>query len=518
MRQMERERFMANKIITAKQAAAMVQMGDVVAINGFIMAGCPDELCCALEQHFLKEAFPRDLTLVCITSVGDGGTRGVNRLAHKGLVRRIISGHYNFIPKIQHMIFAEEIEAYNFPQGIMAQLLRDCACKNPLTVSPLGLDTFVDPRLQGGRLNRSTVQPLNEVMQIDGQEYLRYHSLKKVDCAFLRGTYADQNGNVCMRKEGATVDALIMAQAAKNSGGKVFVQVERVVERIHPHDVNIPSIMVDYIVPVSDMKYHMQSADTVYNPSYSGEGDVVPVDIPPVTNPERRIIVKRCLSELQKGSVINLGIGMPEGIAAMAAEYGITDFTLTVDVGIIGGTPAGGLDFGCTQNPTAIIYHSQLLDFFHGGGLHQAFLGLAECDRHGNVNVSKFESRITGIGGFIDLTQTAKKVYFIGTFTAKGLKTEYRNGALHIVREGSIKKFRRHIEQQTFSADRSRALAQQVMFVTERAVFSITEKGLTLTEIAPGINLERDILSQMEFRPAVSDRLKIMDQRYFEEQ
>ncbi len=504
---------MKNKQISAKQAALLVAPGDTVAINGFIMSGCADELCHALEQRFIEENSPFDLTLLCITSVGDGNSRGVNRLAKKGLIKRIISGHYSFMPKIQHMIFAEEIEAYNFPQGIMSALLRDCACKNPLTLSPLGLSTFVDPRLSGGRLNKKTTEELTEIMTLDGEEYIRYKSIKKVDCALIRGTYADAFGNISMEKEGAITDALIMAQAAKNSGGKVLVQVEKVVDSIPPHMVVIPSIMVDHIICASDMKYHMQSADTVYNPAYSQ--NFSPVEIPPLKNPERRIIISRCLQELKKDSVINLGIGMPEGIAAMAAQRNISDFTLTVDVGIIGGTPAGGRDFGCTQNPSAIISHGQLLDFFHGGGLDQAFLGLAESDRQGNVNVSKFESRITGIGGFIDLTQTAKQIFFIGTFTAKGLQTQFVDGKLKITNEGSIRKFKKHIEQRTFSAERSKELEQEVMFITERAVFKITKKGLTLTEIAPGIDLQQDILSQMEFRPHVSENLKLMDKSHF---
>lgn len=504
------------KIVTAREAVAQIQDGAVIAVNGFIMSGCADELLAALEERFLATGHPRDLTLVLITSVGDGAGRGVDRLAHKGLVRRIISGHYSFMPAIQKLILDEDIEAYDFPQGVMSQLLRDRASGNPLTVSPLGLRTFVDPRLDGGRLNNATTEQLNELYEVDGQDFIRYKSLPPIDFAFVRGSLSDQEGNVSMRREGAMVDAFIMAQAAKNSGGTVICQVGGLEDHIPAPDVRLPAIMTDYIVPASDMCFHMQSAETVYNPAYSGEIPAADRQYEPVTNPERRIIIKRCLKELIPGAVINLGIGMPEGIAAMAAERGTDDFTLTVDVGIIGGTPAGGRDFGSTINPSAILFHADLLDFFHGGGLEQAFLGLAECDPEGNVNVSRFKGRITGIGGFVDLTQSAKNVYLIGTFTAKGLRTEFRDGRLRILQEGSVRKFLRHIEQITFSAQRSRELGQNVMFITERAVFRLEENGLTLTEIAPGLDLEKDVLSQMEFRPHIASPLKTMDADLFE--
>lgn len=506
----------SGKVKTAAEAVAQIEDGAVVAVNGFIMSGCADELLAALEERFLATGHPRDLTLVLITSVGDGAGRGVDRLAHKGLIRRIISGHYSFMPAVQKLILDGEIEAYDFPQGVMSQLLRDRAAGNPLTVSPLGLRTFVDPRLDGGRLNDVTTESLNELYTVDGEDYIRYRSLPPVDYAFVRGSFSDQEGNVSMRREGAMVDAFVMAQAAKNSGGTVICQVGGLEEHIPAPDVRLPAIMTDVIVPASDMRYHMQSAETVYNPAYSGEVPAAGRQYEPVTSPERRIIIKRCLKELIPGAVINLGIGMPEGIAAMAAELGADDFTLTVDVGIIGGTPAGGRDFGSTINPSAILFHADLLDFFHGGGLKQAFLGLAECDPYGNVNVSRFKGRITGIGGFVDLTQSARDVYLIGTFTAKGLKTEFRDGQLKIVEEGAIRKFRRDIEQITFSAQRSQELGQNVMFITERAVFRLKKEGLTLTEIAPGLNLERDVLSQMEFRPRIAADLKTMDADLFE--
>lgn len=503
------------KICTAQQAVAQIEDGAVIAVNGFIMSGAADELLHALEERFLQTGHPRDLTLILITSVGDGQGRGADRLAHEGLITRIISSHYSFLPQIQKLILEEKIEAYDFPQGVMSQLLRDKASGNPLTVTPLGLGTFVDPRLDGGRLNSRTTDSLNEIYMVDGEPFIRYKSLPPVDFAFVRGSYADKEGNVSMRREGAMVDAFVMSQAAKNSGGKVFCQVAEIAGHIPAPDVRLPSIMTDCIIPVSDMRYHMQSAETVYNPAYSGEIPAAGRQYAPVTNPERRIILNRCLKELIPGAVINLGIGMPEGIAALAAERQLDDYTLTVDVGIIGGTPAGGRDFGSTVNPSAILFHSEILDFFHGGGLDQAFLGLAEADMQGNVNVSRFKGRITGIGGFVDLTQSARNVYLIGTFTAKGLKTTFRDGRLEILQEGAVRKFRKEIEQRTFSAARAMQLQQNVMFITERAVFRLRDTGLVLTETAPGLDLERDILAQMEFRPQIAPDLKEMDADLF---
>lgn len=504
-----------NKIRTARQAVDQIEDGSVVAINGFIMSGCPDELCAALEERFFETGHPRDLTLVCITSSGDGQGRGVDRLAHEGLISRIISSHYSFMPKIQRLILDEKIEAYAFPQGVISQLFRDKGRGHTFTLSPLGLRTFVDPRMDGGRLNQRTKKPLNELLQIEGREYIHYFPLPDIDYTLIRGSQADPEGNTSMRHEGAVVDPLVMAVAAKNSGGKVLVQAASVAPHVAAHDVRIPGIIVDTVAPVSDLSFHVQSGNTIYSPAYSGEEPTKEIEYEPVTDPVRRIVAGRCLEELKEDAVITLGIGMPESIAALAAEQAISDFTLTVDVGIIGGTPAGGRDFGCTINPSAILTHADILDYLHGGGLDQAFLGLAECDPDGNVNVSRFKERITGIGGFIDLTQSAQEVCFIGTFTAKGLRVEARGGKLRILQEGSIRKFRNSIEQRTFSALRAEELGQKVRYITERAVFSLEPGGLVLTEIAPGIDLAKDILGQMDFRPRIAPDLKEMNPALF---
>ncbi len=505
---------MKHQVITAKEAAALVFDGAVVSAGGFIMSSAADELYDALEKRFLESGSPKNLSLLSVTSVGDGGERGLNRLAHKGLVKRLVAGHINLMPKLQKMIFSEDIEGYNLPQGVIAQLMRDVGAKRPGLVTHIGLGTFVDPRFSGGRLNSISKDELNEIVIFDDKEYIRYKPFDQLDFAFLRGTRADRNGNISMEKEAAMADALSIAQACHTLGGKVVVQVEEIVDDIAPHEVRIPGVLVDYVVKTSDMKFHPQTAACDYNPAYSGQ-ERAPQGAMPVLPPgPRRVIALRALKELQPG-VVNLGIGMPEGIAAVAEEKGVAGFTLTVEAGGIGGSPLSGVEFGATLNPEAIIFQHQLFDFYHGGGLSQAFLGLAEVDPAGNINVSKFGPRIAGCGGFICITQATPKLYFIGTFTAKGLDVEVKDGKLNILREGSIKKFKKEIEQLTFSAKRARELGQEVMFITERCVLRLTDDGLMLTEIAPGVDLERDILAHMEYRPLIADDLKEMDADVF---
>ena len=506
---------MKPEIMTAVEAADLIYDGAVIAANGFVMAAVADELCAALEQRFLETQAPRGLSLISVTSVGDGGERGLNRLAHKGLVKKLIAGHLNLMPKLQQMIFSEDIEGYNLPQGVIAQLMRDIGARRPGLVTQIGLDTFVDPRFSGGRLNSISKDELSEIVTMDGREYIRYKPFPKIDFAFLRGSCADRNGNISMEKEAAVADALSVAQACHTLGGKVIVQVEEIVDDIPPHAVRVPGVLVDCIVKTSDMKFHPQTALTAYEPAYSGQERAPKGAMPILPAGPRRIIALRALKELRQGGVVNLGIGMPEGIAAVAEEKGISDFTLTVEAGGIGGSPLSGVEFGATLNPEAIIFQHQLFDFYHGGGLDQAFLGLAEADPEGNINVSKFGPRIAGCGGFICITQSTPELYFIGTFTAKGLEVEVKDGKLHIIHEGSIKKFKHEIEQLTFSAKRAKELGQKVMFITERCVFRLEEEGLMLTEIAPGVDLKRDILAHMEFEPLISEDLKAMDADVF---
>jgi len=509
------------KVITAKQAALMVKSGSTLATDGFIGAAFAEELALEIENRFLRTGEPRDLTLIYAAGQGDAKDKGINHFGHEGLLRRVIGGHWGLAPRIQKLAIDEKIEAYNLPQGVICHMFRDIAAKKPGTLTHIGLKTFVDPRLGGGRLNQKTQRDIIEVMTIDDREYLLYKYLP-IDFAILRGTTADSSGNVTMEKEALTAEMLSIAQAVKNSGGRVVVQVERIVApgSLRPKDVIIPGIYVDAVVKATKPEYHMQTFGTEYNPAYCGvhekEGAAEPaMDIQ--SDIARKIIGRRAAKELEDGAVVNLGIGIPEEIAQIAQASGCgKEYTLTIESGPIGGTPAGGLDFGCSRHPAAIIDQPYQFDFYQGGGLDIAFLGMAQADRHGNVNVSKFGPKIAGCGGFIDITQAAKKVVYCGTFTAKGLEIACDDGELCILREGRVKKLVEAVEQVTFSGEYAREKGQRVLFITERAVFELTKNDLMLTEIAPGIDLRRDILSCMSFQPSISDDIQTMDTALFD--
>ena len=508
-----------SKIISLEQAVSMIKDGDKIGIGGFIGSGHPQEFSVGIEESFLKSGHPRDLTIMFSAGIGDGTDRlGLNKLGHEGLLKRIIGGHWGLIPKLQRLVFENKVEGYNLPLGTISLLFREIAGHRPGVITKVGLKTFVDPRLEGGKMNERSKEDLVELMHIDGEEWLRYKSFP-LNVALIRATYCDEDGNPTMEKEAATLDSLSIAQAAKNSGGIVLLQVEKVVQNgtLDPRKVKIPGIYVDGIV-VSRPENHWQTYEAPYNPALSGEVKV-PVDsIAPMPLNPRKVVCRRAAMELDPKAIINLGIGMPEGIANVANEEGLPGLKLTVEAGGIGGVPMAGTAFGTCTNPDAIIDQPYQFDFYDGGGLDQAFLGLAECDKDGNINVSRFGPKIAGCGGFINITQTAPVVVYCGTFTASGLKESFADGKLTIVQEGKIKKFKENVEQITFSAQYAHEVGQKVMYVTERAVFELLEGKLTLTEIAPGVDLQKDILDQMEFMPAISENLKEMDARLFREE
>lgn len=506
------------KLKTAQEAVKLIKDGDTLFMGGFVTLGHPQELTLALEQRFVKTGKPRNLTLVYGAGQGDGKERCVNHLGYEGLLKRGIGGHWGLAPKIGKLVAQNRIEGYNLPQGVITHLLRDIAAGKPGTITHIGLHTFIDPRQGGGKLNESTVEDMVEIINLDGREWLFYKAFP-VNVALLRGTAADINGNISMEREAATIESLAAAQAARNSGGIVIVQVERIRDcRISdPKLVIIPKTLVDVVVKARP-ENHMQTWLPEYNPSFTGESQTSESETAPMPLNERKIIVRRSAGELTPDATVNLGIGIPEGIASVAQEEGIADkIVLTVESGAIGGLPAGGLSFGASFNPEAIISHPSQFDSYDGGGLNIAFLGLAQVDRKGNVNVSKLGPRIIGCGGFINITQGTKRLVFCGTFTYSGLEIKIEDGKLKIVKEGKHKKFIRRVEQITFNGKYAAERSQKVIYVTERAVFELKNEGIVLTEIAPGIDIEKDILRQMEFKPIISDNLKQMDRRIFED-
>lgn len=507
---------MVDKVVRLEDAIATIADGDTVCVSGFVGIGTPEALLRGLEDRFLAKASPRNISLLFAAAPGDGKDKGLNRLAHKGLVKRAIGGHWSLVPKLGAMAVAEEIEAYNLPLGCISQLYRDIASGKPGMFSKVGLRTFVDPRQSGGAINKISVEKLVEVHQLQGEDWLFYHAIP-VDVALIRGTTADRLGNITMEREALTLDMLPIAMAAKNSGGLVIAQVERIAAAgsLAPKEVVVPGNLVDCVV-IADRDEHMQTYQTQYEHAFTGRMKGVVEGAVPMRLSERKVIARRAAMELPVNGVVNLGIGMPEGVAAVANEEEIINrITLTTEAGVLGGVPQSGLDFGAAINADSIIQTNQQFDFYDGGGLDLACLGLAETDCEGNVNVSRFKDRFAGAGGFINISQNARKVLFVGTFTAGGLKVKIEDGKLHIVQEGSSRKFIKEVEQITFNGAYAAEQGKDVLYITERCVFTRDERGLVLSEIAPGIDLEKDILGQMAFTPII-DNPKLMDVRLFQ--
>ena len=513
------------KIITAKKAAELIQNNMTVGVDGFGGWSCADTILKAIGRRYHEEKEPSALTAVCGISPGalKNEDWGLSHLKEEGLLKGSIAAHVGMPPAIGQAVGADEVEGFMMPLGVISSLYRAMAAKKPGVITTVGLHTFADPRQEGCKVNQKAKVSNREmvrIMEINGDEYLFYPTFK-MDACILRGTYADENGCISLSEEALTACQLEMAEAVHNNGGLVFIQVNQIVKSgtLSARDVHIHGNLVDYVV-LADKEDQVQGYD--FPDAFRSEllGDVkVPLSsVLPMKLDVRKVIGRRGAMELRQGDVINLGIGMPDGVANVANEEGILDgLTLAIESGLIGGVPVGGAGLGASVNPESIMYLADNFDLYDGGFLDMTFLGAAEIDACGNVNVSRFGSRVVGPGGFIDISQNTENVYFMGTFTAGKSEIKVEDGKLHIIKDGDKIKFKKTINQITFSAKYARQVKQNVHFITERAVFSLGENGLCLDEIAPGVDLQRDILDKMEFTPEISLNLKEMDVRIFKD-
>ena len=507
------------KIITAKEAAALIRDGSTIGLAGMGLSGWPEEVACAIRDSFKETGHPRDLNIKQGSAMGDWRERGVTRFgeAGPGLVTRWSGAHIASAFALRDLAVQNQLQCHCLPQGIVVNLWREIAAGRPGLLSKVGLGTFIDPRVEGGKMNECTTDELVELVELDGEEYLFYKSFK-LDVALLRGTIADEEGNISFENESIFNEGLAVATAAKNSGGIVIVQVEYLTQKrtLNAKDVKIPGILVDYVVQATEKTACWQAEGVYFEPAFSGQIRKPLSAIETLPLDERKVICRRCAMEVNVGDVVNLGIGMPAEMSKVVAEEGYIDYmTLTTESGMVGGMPSELPNFGSAYNPDAIIDHGSMFDFIDGGGLTMTCLGIGEIDQYGNNNVSKLGSRLTGPGGFINITRSTHKVIFCGTFMGKA-EVKIGEGSLSILKEGTIRKFVRDVEQITF-AGKYVMPNQYILYVTERCVFRLIDGKMRLIEIAPGIDLERDILANMDFVPEISKDLKIMEPGIFME-
>jgi acyl CoA:acetate/3-ketoacid CoA transferase len=502
------------RFLTAEEAVALVGDGAHLSIEGS-GGGLlePAALLAALGRRFRETESPRDLTVSHTTGIGDREGSGMDYLAQPGLIRRVVAGNWGMAPRMSELALEGAFEAYNFPQGVMAQLYREVTAGRPGLVTHVGIGTFCDPRLEGGRLNERTTEELVEVVEVAGSEWLFYPAFP-IDVCFIRATTADDQGNLTFEQEAARLESLAIAQATHNLGGLVIAQVKLRATggTLDPRDVVVPGILVDAVVVTPDQR----QVDThEYNPGFAGATRVALSSLPPFPLDQRKVVARRAIREIHDGDVVNLGVGIADGVAAVAAVEGYLDLiTLTIEQGIVGGVPARGVIFGVATNPDAILDQPSQFDFYDGGGLDTTFLGFAQIDRDGNVNVSKFGDRLIGTGGFVNISQNARIVVFCGTFTAGGLEAVPDDGQLNLVREGRNRKFVEQVEQITFNGAEASSRGQRVIYVTERAVFELGEHGLRLCEVAPGIDVTEHVLALLPFEVDASN-YRLMDPRIF---
>lgn len=511
------------KFITAKESAKLIPDGATVGVAGMGLSGWPEEVAVAIAESYKETGHPCNLSMKQGSAMGDWKERGMTRLGYEGLVTKWSAAHIGSAFAMNDLVRANKMACHCLPQGVIVNLWREIAAHRPGLMTKVGLGTFVDPRLEGGKMNSVTTEDLVELVEFQGEEYLFYKSFP-LDVALLRGTTADENGNITFEKEGPINEGLVVAQAAKNSGGIVIVQVEYTAQKgtLHPKNVKIPGALVDYVVVATDINACWQTEGVYYEPSFAGNLRKPINSLPVLPLSDRKIIDRRAAQELRKGNVVNLGVGIPADVASIVSEEGCTgDIILTTEIGGFGGVPAALPNFGSSYNAEANIDHGYMFDFYDGGGIDVAVLGLAQADEAGNINVSKFTvpglgDRLTGPGGFINVSQSSKKVIFAGNFNAKS-KEEIREGKLVILQEGKGRKFVKEVEQVTFSGKYAAKSGQEILYITERCVFKLINGKMTLTEIAPGIDIQKNILNQMDFLPLISPDIKEMDASLFAE-
>jgi propionate CoA-transferase len=463
------------KVISLDDAGALIPNGAVVSVSSSSGLGCPDATLRAIGQHFESHGAPRDLTTLHPIAAGDMyGIDGINHLAQPGLLKRVIAGSYPSgpssmpSPKIWQMIAENQVEAYNIPSGILYHLHRESAAGRPGVLTTVGLDTFVDPRRQGGKMNDATREDLVQVVEFDGQEWLFMRSIP-VDVAIIRATTADEHGNLTMEHEGAPLGAYDQALAAHNNGGIVIAQVKRLVAAgsLPIQQVRVPGVLIDYIAVAPDQ---MQTTQTIYDPAISGEIRRPGASFRLAPWNADKVIARRAALELHAGDAVNLGFGISALVPRILLEEGYSDaVTWVIEQGAVGGVPLLDFQFGCAANAQALIPSPDQFTYFQGGGFDRSLLSFMQVDRFGNVNVSRLAAKphvTAGAGGFIDITARARNLVFSGYFTAGGLELAFEDGELRIVKEGRARKFVADVEHVTFSGRRALAQGQQVIYIT----------------------------------------------------
>lgn len=508
------------EFITAREAARKIPDGATIGLAGMGLSGWAEEIGCAIRDEFKETGHPCNLNLKQGSAMGDWRERGATRLgeAGPGLITKWSGAHVGSAFSLRELAVNNQLECHCLPQGVIVNLWREIAAGRPGLLTKVGLGTFVDPRVEGGKMNECTKTDLVEVVEFQGEEYLFYKGFK-LDVAILRGTIADENGNISFAHESIINEGLAVATAAKNSGGIVIVQVEYVTKSgtLNPKEVKIPGILVDYVVVATDKAACWQAEGVYFEPAFSGQIKKPLAAIEPLPFDERKVICRRCAMEVNKGDVLNLGVGMPADVSKIIAEEGLLEeITMSTESGMVGGIPSALPNFGSAYNPEATIEHGSMFDIIDGGGLDMTCLGIGEIDQYGNNNVSKFGPRLTGPGGFINITQSTPKVIFCGTLVGKAM-VQVGDGKITVLQEGKIRKFVKDVEQITFSGKYA-GKNQEVFYITERAVFKLIDGKVTLIEIAPGLDLEKDILNQMDFKPEIATDLKVMDAGIFREE